>query len=119
MKKEVQFPNAYSWLIENEIVGFTSFTQLQPWYFLKKEDMFWVHEKWPDSGLSNLLVFARRQDNDDFSCFSIKDGSVTSVLLIHGWVKGGIEVLESYSDMWNWLHMVLDDIKEWVDIEQE
>lgn len=112
------FPTAYNWLIQNKIVGFAPFSQLQPWFFLSEQDMFWVHEKWPSSNSLKLLAFAKRQDNDDFSCFAVEDDKVIAVYLIHGWTKDGFEVIFSYPNIWDWLHVVLDDIQEWVEIEE-
>lgn len=112
----IQFPKAYDWFIQNKIVGFVPFSQLQPWYFLSQQEMFWANNKWHSSKSLQLLVFARRQDNDDFSCFSIESNKVVAIHIIHGWTKDGFDVIATYTNMWEWFHSVLDDIKEWVDI---
>lgn len=116
-KKEIIYPQSYIWLIDKKIVGFDSFTQLQPWYFLTEDKLFWANEKWGNTIKDKLLVFAKRQDNDDLACFNVKNNIAKEVFLIHGWTGNGFEVIKEYPDMWAWLHDVLDDIKEWINNE--
>lgn len=116
-KKEIIYPKGYIWLIEKRIVGFDYFTQLQPWYFLSEEKVFWVNEIWSSSIKDKLLVFGRRQDNDDLVCFRVQDNIATEVFLIHGWTNNGFEIIKKYPNIWSWLHDVLDDIHEWINIE--
>lgn len=66
-------PKGYEWFIEKKLVGFDAFTQLQPWYFISTEEMFWATESWPYVINEKLLIFTRRQDIDDLACFSVKD----------------------------------------------
>lgn len=116
-KKEIIYPKGYIWLIEKKIVGFDYFTQLQPWYFLSEDKIFWVNEIWSSSIKDNLLVFGRRQDNDDLVCFKIQKNIATEVFLIHGWTNDGFEIIKKYPNIWAWLHDVLDDIEGWINNE--
>lgn len=112
----IVLPKGYQWIIDKKIVGFCEFTQLEPWYFLHEDDFFWANEKWENITEHNLLVFARRQDNDDLACFNVNNKGILEVYLIHGWVNNGFEIVEVYSNIWSWLHTVLNDIEEWVNV---
>lgn len=114
-KKDIIYPKGYVWLIEKKIVGFDCFTQLQPWYFLPEDKIFWIEEKSSSQIEDILLVFGRRQDNDDLVCFKIQDNIATEVFLIHGWTGEGFEVIKKYPSIWDWLHDILDDIRELVE----
>lgn len=113
-------PKGYKWFIEKKLVGFDAFTQLQPWYFTPSEEMFWATESWPNVQVINekLLVFARRQDNDDLACFSVREGEIVGVVVIQGWVGNGFEVLEKFEDFWKWVKFVIDDIAEWSSLQE-
>ncbi|MFD1246034.1 hypothetical protein [Paralysiella testudinis] len=112
-------PKGYEWFIDKKLVGFDAFTQLQPWYFVSSEEIFWATESWPDIVNEKLLVFARRQDNDDLACFSVKDDKVVGIFLIQGWINNGFEVIKKFEDFWEWAKFVIDDIAEWSSLESE
>ena len=106
-------PIGYQWLIDKGLVGFDAFTQLQPWYYIKQEEFFWANERWKDVTNERLLVFARRQDCDDFACFIVgKNNAIEGVALIHGWTEAGFDVVQQFSDFWEWLKQVIQDISE-------
>jgi hypothetical protein len=113
------FPVGYRWLIQRELVGYDTFTQLQPWYFIRSNQCFWANEHWAGICDRKLFVFARRQDNDDLACFDVNDhGVATQVIHIQGWTKAGFEVIQEFPDFWEWLKAVIDDIAEWVAIDE-
>jgi hypothetical protein len=113
--KDIKFPLGYNWIIKQKIVGYEEFTQLQPWYFLPKDKCFWVNDKWQSENNENLFVFARRQDNDDLVCFKIlDDNEVDCLYLIHGWTNNGYEIVKIFPDFWSWFHFVIQDIAEWI-----
>jgi hypothetical protein len=117
---DLSLPKGYYWLIEQSLVGFEPFTTLQPWYYVKNNEMFFVNEKWPEHQRSHLLIaFARRQDNDDIACFILSDGDIDKVVLIHGWTATGYSEIKNYNSFWAWLKDVVDDIAEWVDDTSE
>lgn len=113
---QITFPKGYSWLQKQQLIGFKEFSQLQPWYYIPQEQFFWATEKWMGITEDNLLVFARRQDNDDLACFKVlENGTITEILLIHGWTSSGFEIIKSFSSFWEWLHSVIDDVEECVE----
>jgi len=116
MRSNSQFdfdvPRGYCWLLERGLVGYEPFSALQPWYYLDARHSFVVNERWPDPILDceRLVAFARRQDTDDVACFAMNGGKVAAIYLIHGWTREGYTIAEKYSDFWNWLKSVVDDI---------
>ncbi|OCG01102.1 hypothetical protein [Gilliamella sp. wkB112] len=116
---KIIFPKEYNWLIKSKLVGFDAFSQLQPWYYLKIDDCFFTEEKWPNVLDKNLLIFARRQDNDILAGFNINSSNqVENIYLLNGWTPSGVDVLQVLPDFWAWLHLVIDDIKEWIEFEE-
>lgn len=112
------FPQGYSWLIEQNIMGYEAFSQLQPWLYLKNDECFFANIKWKNVTESCLFAFAKRQDNDELACFKVnEDGNVEGVVLINGWSSNGFDIIKEYSDFWAWFHQVIDDVKEWVELE--
>ena len=111
MIEKLENIESYKWIIEHNMVGFEPFTQFQPWYLLPQKVCFWVNKKWSNSISMGLLAFARRQDNDDFACFNIENGVVKNVYIIHGWTDNGYDIVNSGIDIWDWLHLALNDIK--------
>ena len=114
----LNLPNGYYWLLENDLIGFDTFSRLQPWHYLGKEKIFWIHEKWQNNLPYKLLAFAKRQDNDEIACFIFDDesGSV-KVAIIQGWTSNGFALLITFEDFWSWLKHVIDDIKSWVSLD--
>ena len=39
-------PTGYQWVKKQSIFGYKPFSQLQPWYLLSEEKIFWVHKNW-------------------------------------------------------------------------
>ncbi|MDI9071545.1 hypothetical protein [Xanthomonas oryzae] len=113
------FPIGYKWVMQRGLVGYDSFSQLQPWYFVSLDHCFWATERWPCVYGKRLFVFARRQDNDDLACFVVDDaGMAGQVLIIQGWTSDGFRVIREFPDFWEWLKGVIDDIAEWVSFDE-
>ncbi|MBE2197082.1 MAG: hypothetical protein IAE79_00635 [Anaerolinea sp.] len=109
---EFDIPIGYKWLLERNLVGFDTHSQLQPWYYLDRENVFSVTQKWPQVAYSKgeLIAFARRQDCDDIACFSVKKGGTNAIVVIRGWIDAGYEVINYYASFWEWVKSVIDDI---------
>lgn len=119
MENLPSFPVGYRWLKQRELVGYDTFTQLQPWFFIREDQCFWANEHWPNVYDGKLFVFARRQDNDELACFGVDErGMATQVFIIQGWTAEGFEVLQEFPDFWEWLKVVVDDIAEWVAMDE-
>lgn len=110
-------PHGYHWMVERGLVGFDPLTQLQPWYFLRENDLFDVAERWPDGpcsrdGLGPLIAFARRQDCDDIACCRPSG----RIVVVHGWTgdASGYSADAEYADFAAWMKSVVDDIAEWL-----
>jgi hypothetical protein len=110
-----EFPMGYQWLLDQGVAGCKPFSQLQPWYYLPKEECFWVSDVWNNVIDRRLFAYARRQDCDDIACFSVsEDGDVLGVVLIHGWTDNGFDICKEYPEFWDWLKDVINDISEWI-----
>lgn len=112
-------PRGYRWLLEQNLVGLSPFSQLQPWYYLSAEEIFRVTDRWPKASVKELLIaFARKQDEDILACFQFETGAEdsTGILIVNAWTIDGYEVLQHFDTVWEWLHSVIDDIAEWTDL---
>ena len=106
-------PHGYFVLLDRKMVSFGPFGVLRPWYYLDKENVIFVNEKWPcGPSRQTLVAFARRQDSDDIACFEVCGGSGVAVVVINGWTANGYTILAKHRDFWSWLKSVVDDIAE-------
>lgn len=78
-----------------------------PWWLLEGEHVLrrqrGLAARYPDR---NLVVFARRQDNDDVAAFDVDAGSI---VVIHDFASPGHEQRDSFADLDSWLERVADD----------
>lgn len=110
-----QFPKEYHWVVERGLFGFDPFTSMQPWYFLREDEIFEPTEIWPHGpSVKRLVAFSRRQDCDDLACFCGGDGHSLNVpvVVVQGWWNDSYKIISSYEDFWGWLKSVIDDIAE-------
>jgi hypothetical protein len=106
-------PCGYTWLLERKMVAFKPFGALQPWYYIKRDEIINLRERWPNGPSKiELIAFARRQDNDDIACFGLEADGVVSVVVVHGWTDSGYDIAARYATFWDWLKSVVDDIRE-------
>ena len=54
-----------------------------------------------------LVLFAKRQDNDDVACFDLDSGRVA---IVHAFASPGWERRAEFSDFRAWLHQAIDDL---------
>ncbi|MEZ4406097.1 MAG: hypothetical protein R3A52_06450 [Polyangiales bacterium] len=103
----------YVWLIERGIFGTAPNTAMAPWYFLPRGEVFSASERWPRADEPrDLIVFARRQDNDDLACAAFDGERFVEVALLHGWTPEGYARLAGYPTLWAWWKAVIDDVAE-------
>ncbi len=101
---------SYDWILSEGLINTINKSPISPWYHV--EEVKWLHDMFPNQEESlKLLLFARRQDCDDLACFNILNGKIVAVYLVQGWVKNGYRIVEKYEDIWQWLKVVIDDIK--------
>jgi hypothetical protein len=118
-KYQFEPPSAYQWIVRHHTIGDRPSTQLSPWYRLPDAEIFSASQRWPKGDGRNLVVFARRQDNDDLACFSVTEDVVTGIVVIHGWTGSGYDVLAEYATVWDWLKAVIDDAAEIAEASDE
>jgi hypothetical protein len=93
------------------------FSALQPWFYVDAATTFDAVEKWPGGPSENhLVVFARRQDNDDLACFELGEAGVVGVVVIHGWTGNGYSIVARHATFWDWLSAVVVDIRDWCEL---
>lgn len=116
--QNIVLPPGYQWLIDRGLAGFEPFTQLQPWHYILPDQCFWASDRWPGVTEKRLLIFARRQDNDDLAAFIVSPTNIVEgVALIHGWTGAGFDITQEFSDFWEWLKHVVQDVADWVSLE--
>ncbi len=83
---------------------------LKPWYVVEKPNRFNATDTWKQAKYPYpLMVFARREDNDDIACLEIKEETITAIVLIHGWMSEGFIVMGQYPTVEGWLEVVRHD----------
>ena len=114
-----QPPSGYYWLLERGLVGYAPHSQLQPWYYLQEEEIFNVTKRWPEVEWAEgeLIAFAKRQDCDDLACFHMQQDNMCKIVVIHGWAPKGFDLIIKLDNFWEWLKLVVDDISEWVEMD--
>jgi hypothetical protein len=110
-KIESSWPNALRWFLAQELNSFT------PWHFMKEPaEMEFAASafKREDINRGEVLVFARRQDCDDFAGLEIVNGKITDkVVCFHPVFARGASDL-SAPRTWNIVCGVFDDVFEFV-----
>ncbi|MDR1181550.1 MAG: hypothetical protein LBL13_06200 [Bacteroidales bacterium] len=113
----VSVPCGYAWLLERGLINFEPFCGLQPWHYLKRDRILLVQERWPQGpSIRPLIVFAKRQDNDDMACFEVDSKCVVAVVIIHGWTSNGYDIVARYESFWDWVKAVVEDVREWCEL---
>ncbi len=86
---------------------------IEPWYVVEKGSKrdaaaLWKQMKYPNP----LIIFARRNDNDDMACLEMIEGRVGDIVLIHGWTNEGFAVMGRFETVEDWLELVAEDAKD-------
>ena len=106
-----EYPKPYLALLEHHLLDFDD------WAIMDAQEQRarfeGLRSRYP---ARKLIPFARRYSNDDVACFGIITGE--QVLIIHDYASPGWENRASYSDVWAWLHFVIDEMKEFVDDDE-
>ena len=101
------FPKSYLALIECGLQDFVN------WYIWKPEEseerLLGVSKRYPNR---KLIPFARCNSTDDIACFEYGKGD--TVVVIHDFAGVGWENSREYIDVWDWLHSVIDEMKDYI-----
>ena len=112
MKQEL-LPKWFKWPAEYERIKSLNLTDLEPWVFLDESDFEFrikgMKERYPNS---DLVPFARRQDNDDVACWE-KEGGNEKVVIIHDYASSGWEKDREFPTFWGWFKQAIDDMIEY------
>ena len=90
MYEGFQYPQEYFHILDHKLTDFFS------WWI-------WTPEQ-SESG--------RRNGNDDVACYQPGKGS--KIVVIHDFSSRGHEVREEYEDIWAFLHMAIDEMREYI-----
>jgi hypothetical protein len=115
-----EWPNALRWFLCQELVHFT------PWHFFTEPDEFGFAARAfarEDVSRGQVLVFASRQDREDFAGLEIKDGKFMNQVICFHPVFGSNQnesprtwniVCETFDDIFEFVSKcVIADMKEW------
>jgi hypothetical protein len=118
------WPNALRWFLCQELVHFT------PWHFFTQPEQFAFAARAfarEDVSKGQVLVFAQRQDCDDFAGLEIQDGKVVDrVICFHPVFGSGSSesprtwniVSETFDDVFDFVaQRVVTDMKDWASNE--
>lgn len=98
------YPRALLRLVELDLL------ELEPWWILTGEQLRrhnrGLSERYPDR---KLILFARRQDNDDTACWDLTTGQI---VIVHDFAAPGWEAQGEFEDFAAWLHSAIDDLIE-------
>ena len=74
-------PTGYQWVKKQSIFGYEPFSQLQPWYLLSEEKIFWVHKNWKTDKkiLEYLLLNADEIGSSDSIGEFIENGKLIAI----------------------------------------
>ncbi len=107
-------PKAYARVVALDLLN------LEPWYFLRKDEFLQLTEGLASRYPSRVLVpFARRVDCDDIACFVADDSgnSQAPVLIIHDFASPGYEVDASFQRFWDWFREAVNEMIAWSESE--
>jgi hypothetical protein len=98
------YPRGLLRLVELELF------ELEPWWILTGDHLRALNsgmaERYPQR---RLLLFAKRQDNDDAACWDLDTGKVA---IVHDFASPGWEARGEFPDFNSWLHSAIDDLIE-------
>ncbi|CAI3949421.1 unnamed protein product [Commensalibacter communis] len=118
-QSEITFPKFYQRRIAENLAKYDVLAEMEPWYFMEQQKCFFAHTLWPNICNEKLFIFARRQDNDDLAAFLVDStNKAEQVYILHGWTNEGFGIMKKLPDIWSWMHMVIDDMQEWVELNE-
>lgn len=104
LPEDFVYPRGLLRLVELELF------ELEPWWILTGDRLRdrnrGLAERYPDR---KLILFARRQDNDDTACWDLNTGKVA---IVHDFASPGWEAHGEFEDFDAWLHSAINDLIE-------
>ena len=100
------YPKSFLKTIELNLIDFDLWYLMDEAQVLQK--MEGLQKRYPKR---QLIPFARRDDNDDFSCFEVGKGE--RVYIIHDFSSEGYEQRREYEDFWQWLEAAVGEMIEY------
>jgi hypothetical protein len=107
---ENDLPRGFAYPREFVRVVELGLTKLEPWWILSgdllQQRNAELAERFP---ARTVVLFARREDNDDIACWDTQSGSV---VLLHDYSTPGYEFREELADFNSWLRRAIEDLIE-------
>jgi hypothetical protein len=99
------YPAGYQRIVELNLIN------LEPWYILPSERAEKIMVGLRERYYKRVLIpFAKRDDNDDISCFEI--GGSYSIVIIHDFSSAGTETRKGYNNIWDWFRDAIEEMIE-------
>jgi hypothetical protein len=100
-----KYPAEFKKIIDLGIVN------LKPWYVLEGDALLQkitgINQRFPKT---ELVPFAKRDDNDDVACWS--KNTPHKVVVVHDFSDDGWENVEAYDKFWDWFKAAVNDMIE-------
>ena len=100
---DFEYPHEFQKIVELKIVTFN------PWYLLEDDRAQRILEGLKRRYHSRVLIpFAKRDDNDDISCFEV--GGSHSISIIHDFASAGFENRMTFDSFWDWFRFAIEEM---------
>lgn len=104
-----QLPDGFNYPEEYLRVVRLGLDNLEPWYLLPPERALKIMTGLGERYGSRILIpFAKRDDNDDVSCFEV-DGR-SPIVIIHDFSSPGTETRKTFESFWDWFRYAVEDL---------
>lgn len=107
MYKGFQYPQEYLQILDHKLTDFFSW-----WIWTPEQSetrLIELSHRFPSG---KYIPIGRRNGNDDVACYQPGKGS--KIVVIHDFSSRGHEVREEYEDIWAFLHMAIDEMREYI-----
>lgn len=82
---------------------------LEPWYLLPPERASTIMAGLGERYGSRILIpFAKRDDNDDVSCFEVRGRF--PIVIIHDFSSRGTETRKGFESFWDWFRYAIEEM---------
>lgn len=112
LKFQFNYPPEFKRIAELGILN------IQPWEILVDDRVYLRYEELKTRYPGRKLVpFAHRRDCDDVACWDLTNEN--RIVIIHDYASAGYELVEEYSNFWDWFRDAIDEMIVFINEEIE